>query len=70
MMLRSLAGSLAVLGLCAGPALSADKADAAKDALKAFNEYVGQDACYTAERVACDTREQTVRWVAAGGNQP
>ena len=32
-----------------------------------FNEYVGQDACYTAGRVACDTREQTVRWVAAGG---
>jgi hypothetical protein len=35
-----------------------------------FNEYVGQDACYPAVRVACDTREPTVRWVAAGGNQP
>ncbi len=32
-----------------------------------FNEYVGQDACYPAVRVACDTREPTVRWVAAGG---
>jgi hypothetical protein len=32
-----------------------------------FNEYVGQDACYPAVRVACDTRERTVRWVAAGG---
>lgn len=31
-----------------------------------FNEYVGQDACYPAVRVACDTREPTVRWVAAG----
>ena len=35
-----------------------------------FNEYVGQDACYPAVRVACDTRERTVTWVAAGGNQP
>jgi hypothetical protein len=33
----------------------------------AFNEYVGQDACYPAVRVACDTRERTVRWVAEGG---
>jgi hypothetical protein len=33
----------------------------------AFNEYVGQDACYPAVRVACDTREHTVRWVAEGG---
>ncbi len=32
-----------------------------------FNEYVGQDACYPDVRVACDTREPTVRWVAAGG---
>jgi hypothetical protein len=32
-----------------------------------FNEYVGDDACHPAARVACDTREQTVRWVAAGG---
>ena len=38
--------------------------------LSAFNEYVGQDACYPAVRVACDTREQTVRWVAAGGGGP
>lgn len=35
-----------------------------------FNEYVGQDACYPAVRVACDTREPTVRWVAAGGGGP
>ena len=35
-----------------------------------FNEYVGQDACYPAVRVACDTRERTVRWVAAGGGGP
>jgi hypothetical protein len=35
-----------------------------------YNEYVGQDACYPAVRVACDTRERTVRWVAAGGDQP
>jgi hypothetical protein len=35
-----------------------------------FNEYVGQDACYPAVRVACDTREKTVRWVAAGGGGP
>jgi hypothetical protein len=34
--------------------------------LGGFNEYVGQDACYPAVRVACDTREPTVRWVAAG----
>ena len=34
---------------------------------RGFNEYVGQDACYPAVRVACDTREPTVRWVAAGG---
>ena len=32
-----------------------------------FNEYVGQDACYPAVRVECDTREPPVRWVAAGG---
>jgi hypothetical protein len=32
-----------------------------------FNEYVGDDSCHTGVRVACDTREQTVRWVAAGG---
>ncbi len=38
--------------------------------LSGFNEYVGQDACYPAVRVACDTREQTVRWVAAGGGGP
>ena len=35
-----------------------------------FNEYVGDDACYPAVRVACDTREPTVRWVAAGGGGP
>jgi hypothetical protein len=35
-----------------------------------FNEYVGQDACYPAVRVACDTREPTVGWVAAGGGGP
>jgi hypothetical protein len=35
-----------------------------------YNEYVGQDACYPAVRVACDARERTVRWVAAGGDQP
>lgn len=35
-----------------------------------FNEYVGQDACYPSVRVACGTRERTVRWVAAGGDQP
>jgi hypothetical protein len=35
-----------------------------------FNEYVGQDACYPAVRVACDTREPTVRWVAPGGGGP
>jgi hypothetical protein len=35
-----------------------------------FNEYVGQDVCYPAVRVACDTREPTVRWVAAGGGGP
>ena len=35
--------------------------------LGGFNEYVGDDACYPAVRVACDTREPTVRWVAAGG---
>ena len=32
-----------------------------------FNEYVGQDVCFPAVRVACDTRERSVRWVAAGG---
>jgi hypothetical protein len=31
-----------------------------------FNEYVGQDVCFPAIRVACDTRERTVRWVAGG----
>ena len=31
-----------------------------------FNEYVGEDACYPVARVACDTRESSVRWVAAG----
>jgi hypothetical protein len=35
-----------------------------------FNEYIGQDACYPAVRVACDTREPTVRWVAAGRGGP
>jgi len=35
-----------------------------------FNEYVGDDACYSGVRVACDTREPTVRWVAAGGGAP
>jgi hypothetical protein len=31
-----------------------------------FNEYVGDDACYTDSppRVSCQTRRQTVRWVA------
>jgi hypothetical protein len=38
--------------------------------LGGFNEYVGDDACYPAVRVACDTREPTVRWVAAGGGGP
>ena len=38
--------------------------------LRGFNEYVGEDACYPAVRVACDTREPTVRWVAAGGGGP
>jgi hypothetical protein len=38
--------------------------------LGGFNEYVGQDVCYTAVRVACDTRELTVRWVATGGGGP
>ena len=38
--------------------------------LGGFNEYVGQDACYPAVRVACGTREPTVRWVAAGGSEP
>ena len=37
---------------------------------RGFNEYVGQDACYPAVRVACDTRERTVGWVAAGGGGP
>jgi hypothetical protein len=31
-----------------------------------FNEYVGQDACYPDVRVACDTREPTVKWVTSG----
>jgi hypothetical protein len=31
-----------------------------------FNEYVGHDACYPVVRVACDTRERTVRWVGRG----
>ena len=31
-----------------------------------FNEYTGQDVCYPGVRVACDTREPTVKWVAAG----
>ena len=30
--------------------------------LGGFNEYVGDDACYPAVRVACDTREPTIRW--------
>jgi hypothetical protein len=38
--------------------------------LGGFNEYVGDDACYPAVRVACDTREPTVKWVAAGGGGP
>ena len=38
--------------------------------LGGFNEYVGDDACYPTVRVPCDTREPTVRWVAAGGDGP
>jgi hypothetical protein len=42
MTLRTVAACLAILGLYAANAAAADTADAAKDALKAFNEYVGQ----------------------------
>jgi hypothetical protein len=38
--------------------------------LGGFNEYVGQDVCYPDVRVACDTRELTVKWVASGGGGP
>ena len=34
-----------------------------------FNEYKGDDFCKVGVTVACDMREPTVRWVAAGGNQ-
>ena len=34
-----------------------------------FNEYKGDDFCKVRVTVACDTREATVRWVAAGGDQ-
>ena len=42
MNLRILCASAVLVGLVTWPAHSADKSDAAKDALKAFNEYVGQ----------------------------
>ncbi len=37
---------------------------------RGFNEYAGDDSCHVAVRVACDTREHSVRWVAASGGSP
>ena len=38
--------------------------------LGGFNEYAGDDVCYPDVRVACDTREPTVKWVASGRRRP